>query len=146
MNSSARRTRAGLRIDSRRHAGIGQQPYPTKKAAGPAWDRRLARAALAATDYEPPSCVLTLLNVVEALVPTAWMAVRQTTMIRASMTAYSTAVGPSSETRKRLMLDANGIMMCPFLGRRTENLTERFPTGTGPGACRSLSEWKGTSS
>src|SRR5262249_15806015 len=47
--------------------------------------------------YEPPSCVLTFENVADAFVPTAWMAVRQTTMIRASITAYSTAVGPSSE-------------------------------------------------
>lgn len=36
----------------------------------------------------------------DAFEPTALMAVRQTITIRASMTAYSTAVGPSSETRK----------------------------------------------
>src|SRR6266478_4577614 len=30
--------------------------------------------------YEPPSCVLTFENVADAFVPTAWMAVRQTTM------------------------------------------------------------------
>src|SRR5262245_59529468 len=36
-----------------------------------------------------------LLKVWLALVPSAVMAVMQTTMMRASMTAYSTAVGPS---------------------------------------------------
>ncbi len=36
--------------------------------------------------------------------PTTWIAARQTMMIRASITAYSTAVGPSSETRKRYFL------------------------------------------
>jgi hypothetical protein len=38
--------------------------------------------------------LLTLLNVALALVPSAVMAVMHTTMIRANMTAYSTAVGP----------------------------------------------------
>lgn len=39
-------------------------------------------------------------NVPLALEPSAEMATMQTTMIRASMTAYSTAVGPSSRLRK----------------------------------------------
>ena len=43
----------------------------------------------------------TLVNVLLALVPRAVMAVMHTTMINASMTAYSTAVGPSSEIRNR---------------------------------------------
>src|SRR5689334_4024045 len=38
------------------------------------------------------------------------MAVRQTMTIRASMTAYSTAVGPSSETRNRFKLVVNVFM------------------------------------
>jgi hypothetical protein len=38
----------------------------------------------------------TLLNVALALLPRAVIAVMHTTMISASMTAYSTAVGPSS--------------------------------------------------
>src|SRR5216117_752091 len=42
----------------------------------------------------------TLLNVALALVPRVVMAVMQTTTIRASITAYSTAVGPSSFLRK----------------------------------------------
>src|SRR5262245_57611150 len=65
--------------------------------------------------YEPPSCVLTFENVADAFVPTAWMAVRQTTMIRASITAYSTAVGPSSETIKRLTFRASSFMVCPLM-------------------------------
>src|SRR5438477_229024 len=43
---------------------------------------------------------LTLEKVLLALVPRAVMATMHTTMIRASMTAYSTAVGPSSRFRK----------------------------------------------
>ena len=52
-------------------------------------------------DYEALSFVATLLNVVLALVPIAVMAVKHTMMISANITAYSTAVGPSSEIRKR---------------------------------------------
>ena len=37
---------------------------------------------------------------IDALVPIERIAVRQTITINASITAYSTAVGPSSETRK----------------------------------------------
>lgn len=49
----------------------------------------------------------TLSNAVFAFSPIALMAVKQTTTIKANMTAYSTAVGPSSETRK----------CCTFLAR-----------------------------
>src|SRR5262249_39647484 len=42
----------------------------------------------------------TLLKVLLAFWPSVWMAAIQTTMIRASITAYSTAVGPSSFLRK----------------------------------------------
>src|SRR6516162_4535526 len=42
------------------------------------------------------SLLLTVVKVALALVPRAVMATRQTTMMRASITAYSTAVGPSS--------------------------------------------------
>src|SRR5438874_2129132 len=44
--------------------------------------------------------LLTWPKVALALVPSAVMAAMQTTMIRASITAYSTAVGPSSRFRK----------------------------------------------
>src|SRR5262249_19652332 len=50
---------------------------------------------------EPPLSVLcTELNVPLMLVPRLLITVTQTTTIRASITAYSTAVGPSSLTRK----------------------------------------------
>ena len=48
----------------------------------------------------------TLLNVVFVVVPIALIVAKQTMMIRASITAYSTAVGPSSETKKFLTLVA----------------------------------------
>src|SRR5215475_13830468 len=51
--------------------------------------------------------LLTLVNVLLALVPRAVMAVMHTTIIRASMTAYSTAVGPSSRFRKFTTLWVN---------------------------------------
>ena len=41
-----------------------------------------------------------LVNTVLAFVPSVLIAVKHTIMINASITAYSTAVGPSSETRK----------------------------------------------
>lgn len=41
-------------------------------------------------------------NVALALEPSAVMALMQTTTIKASITAYSTAVGPSSSLRKRI--------------------------------------------
>src|SRR5438067_1462771 len=60
---------------------------------------------LGATDihpahYEPPILLLTDVNVAFAFVPRAVMATRHTTMMSASITAYSTAVGPSSRFRK----------------------------------------------
>jgi hypothetical protein len=45
--------------------------------------------------------LLTLLNVPLTLVPSALMIVMHATRISASMTAYSTAVGPSSLVRNR---------------------------------------------
>src|SRR5262249_44801919 len=52
--------------------------------------------------YEPaePTALPTVENVRFALLPSVAMAAMQTTMINASMTAYSTAVGPSSFLRK----------------------------------------------
>ena len=50
------------------------------------------------------------------------MAVKQTTMIRASITAYSTAVGPSSETKKRCSFKAKDFI---FSTAKRENATWR---------------------
>ena len=63
----------------------------------------------------------TELNFVFAAVPMEVTAVMQTTTIRASMTAYSTAVGPSSETRNFFTLAVNfdiarTFLMCPHEG------------------------------
>src|ERR1051325_3862369 len=49
--------------------------------------------------YVPDSELPTFVNVVFALVPMVPMDAKQTTMIKASITASSTAVGPSSETK-----------------------------------------------
>ena len=48
----------------------------------------------------PPILVPTVVKVVLAFWPSVVMAARQTTMMRANMTAYSTAVGPSSRSQK----------------------------------------------
>jgi hypothetical protein len=48
--------------------------------------------------------LLTLVKVAFALVPRAVMAIRHTTMISDNITAYSTAVGPSSSLKKSSML------------------------------------------
>jgi hypothetical protein len=70
--------------------------------------------------YEPaaPMAEPTLPNVALALVPRAVIAIRQTTMIKASMTAYSTAVGPSSFFRNSTTCFANRESMTfPFRER-----------------------------
>src|SRR5205085_9847103 len=59
-----------------------------------------ALRAWATLQLEAPIVLPTLVNVVLALLPSVVIAAMQTTMIRASITAYSTAVGPSSFTRK----------------------------------------------
>jgi len=62
--------------------------------------RGFCRSYWTASDYDA-IFVPTVVNVVLALVPKVVIAPMQTTMIRASITAYSTAVGPSSDFRKR---------------------------------------------
>src|SRR5476651_1547951 len=47
-----------------------------------------------------PTLAPTVVKVLLAFWPSVVMAARQTTIIRASMTAYSTAVGPSSRLQK----------------------------------------------
>ena len=51
-----------------------------------------------------------LVNVVLALVPNVVIALRQTITIKANITAYSTAVGPSSDTMKRRNFNARFFM------------------------------------
>src|SRR5437868_4802824 len=54
------------------------------------------------------------------------MAPRQTTTIKASITAYSTAVGPSSDPRKRRTFKAS-FFMEPPTRRRASNETQSPP-------------------
>jgi hypothetical protein len=79
------------------------------------------------------------LNLSLALLPTAETAARQTTIIRASMTAYSTAVGPSSETMNFLMLFANFfIWNTPHVSARVDGpVTSRRikPANTNKDLC-----------
>src|SRR6266511_5428422 len=70
-------------------------PRSLRGQAGP-----LPRSQTPAQLAVEPMVVPTLVKVLLALLPRAVMAVMHTTMIRASMTAYSTAVGPSSRCRK----------------------------------------------
>src|SRR5881398_659075 len=54
-----------------------------------------------------PILLPTVVKVVLAFWPRVVMAARQTTMIKASMTAYSTAVGPSSRVTKLTTASVN---------------------------------------
>lgn len=63
----------------------------------------------------------TVWNVALAEVPMELMAVRHTITIRANITAYSTAVGPSSETRKRCTFLASDFISVPPLQRQSSD-------------------------
>src|SRR5690349_17522305 len=85
-------------------------------------------------------------NVLFAFLPRVVMAAMQTTMIRANITAYSTAVGPSSFFRKRTVFFSSAWHMSftPPRGARIDLLgrfvVERFRSPDGQDAPpRSLS-------
>ena len=80
-----------------------RETYVSGSRAGRAGDGARGRRP---DDYEPKELEM-LVNVVLVFVPSDWIDTRHTTMINASMTAYSTAVGPSSQARNR----------CSFLSR-----------------------------
>src|SRR4051794_41255749 len=61
------------------------------------WDSCVSQSAVGT--QLPATAVPTVVKVCLALVPRVVMAAMQTTMIKASITAYSTAVGPSSRFR-----------------------------------------------
>src|SRR5262249_45067384 len=82
-----------------------QEPARRARDTGAGQEPLLPAAAFSAT----------LLKVLLALVPSVVMAVMHTTMIRASITAYSTAVGPSSSFRKRAARKNHVVMELPFL-------------------------------
>src|SRR5579871_6155276 len=65
--------------------------------SGKSWRKPAVRAGPGGT--HEPMAPSTWAKVALALVPRAVMATRQTTIIRANITAYSTAVGPSSVFR-----------------------------------------------
>src|SRR5437867_802821 len=72
--------------------------------------------------YDPAAPILlpTVPKVALALVPRAVIATRQTTMIRASMTAYSTAVGPSSAFKNSTSKGLRVVIETfPFLWEKT---------------------------
>jgi integrase len=79
------------------------------------------------SDAHEPTVLLTVLKVPLMLEPRFWMMVMQATMIRASITAYSTAVGPSSLLRNRRILEVGRNMENPF------RLALREPGRSGAG-------------
>jgi hypothetical protein len=90
-----------------RRFGLGdrqQKPFTPETKVFSRWDSEpgtILNRVAAGQRYHEPIELATLLNVLLAFVPTELIAAKHTTTIKASMTAYSTAVGPSSETRNR---------------------------------------------
>ena len=70
-----------------------------------------------------------LVKVVLAFVPTVWMAVKQTMTIKANMTAYSTAVGPSSDAKNWRIFRARFFTESSSCTRQYEMTSS--PAGTG---------------
>lgn len=89
-------------------------------------------------DYGAVMASAELWNVAEALVPIAWMAVRHTMTIRANMTAYSTAVGPSSETRNFFTLKAKAFIRCPLSKSVPRPTPDGQPTEPRPAATMAI--------
>ena len=85
----------------------------------------------------------TLENTLLALLPIVVTAVRHTTMINDSITAYSTAVGPSSEAKKRRNFRASDFMWLNLHSRdrlvRRAIRDDKVDDGTsGPLPCTTL--------
>jgi len=70
--------------------------------------------------------LLTELNVPLMLLPSAPTIETQATMIKASITAYSTAVGPSSVTRKRRTLEITQLISRSFAKQLEKLLVDRL--------------------
>src|SRR5438309_4589676 len=81
-----------------------------------------------------PMVLPTVVNVLLALLPRVVMAAMHTTMMSASMTAYSTAVGPSSRFRNRTTLLANFLTTMPpkAAGSRNPSDTPTLPARSYP--------------
>src|SRR6516164_5227634 len=81
----------------------------------------------------------TLLKVPWALEPSRLMAAMHTTMIRANMTAYSTAVGPSSSRRNRPALASHFPMFRPpFVVKATPSAVAAPPSSNQTATEKSL--------
>jgi hypothetical protein len=76
--------------------------------------RRRHTDGFGARATQVPRELAALLNMLLVLEPSELIAVKHTIMTRASITAYSTAVGPSSEARKRRILCIGFIL--PLFG------------------------------
>src|SRR5205085_340804 len=135
--------------------GITEELTAKRKRDRPSETERRSPCPLpSAADYElPPMVLATPWKVPLALVPRAVMATRQTTMIRDSITAYSTAVGPSSlrtKSTRNLRMGLN-LSEVKKQGTSTEGPTHRASVGEAgfrnrrrsPGSRRCLrnSDW-----
>src|SRR5439155_327344 len=94
--------------------GGGNEGGKARRGAFPPKPRLAVPAQLA---VPPPILLAVYEKVLLALVPRVVMAVMHTTTISASMTAYSTAVGPSSFFRKLTTDLVKRDSMVPFLSR-----------------------------
>src|SRR5262249_46229473 len=106
-------------LDASRNLGHGLLPFRSGWGESPITqktERRdavttVSRSACGPVTYEA-SVLLTWLNVVLTLLPSAPTTETIATTIRASITAYSTAVGPSSLTRKLRTLEIRQFIAC----------------------------------
>src|SRR6516162_9143467 len=73
-------------------------------------------------DQEAAILLLTVVKVALALVPRAVMATRQTTIMRANITAYSTAVGPSSFLKNFTIEGVRRLSILQLLGGGTNEV------------------------
>src|SRR5690606_32191239 len=104
--------------------------------------RRFATGCENGRAYDPPPPLIevaTLLNVVLAFAPIDEIAVKHTITIRAHITAYSTAVGPSSLFRKRRNFRAklfietsDSAVFCSPVGRVFPEHTVKNRLGLNP--------------
>src|SRR5262249_39431006 len=107
--------------------------------ANPAFDRRAPSSDETSARHEPAAAVFkaTLLNVLLALEPSRLIPVMHTTMIRASMMAYSTAVGPLSSMTNLL---TESIHCCMFRPLSKFQATRSLVAGPTPSATGCVDE------
>src|ERR1051326_1643718 len=108
-----------------RSAGASPRGSDFATGGSPALKRLLNGGVVFHQDDALPTALPTVVNVLLAFWPSVVMAPRQTTMIRANITAYSTAVGPSSRARKSTAICERRENMTDPLWSR-ENTTRTF--------------------